>query len=76
MTTAKIFMSGRSQAVRLPKQFRLSGSEVAIRKVGDEVILPPISRKEALKAFLDLPGCPDFAVDREDSQKVFKVDVF
>jgi antitoxin VapB len=37
--TAKIFMNNRSQAVRLPKEFQFSVSEVFIRKQGDEVIL-------------------------------------
>ena len=39
--TAKIFMNNRSQAVRLPKDFRFDTTEVFIRKVGDEVILSP-----------------------------------
>ena len=42
MATAKVFMSGRSQAVRLPKEFRVSGSELAITKVGRSLILTPI----------------------------------
>jgi len=37
--TAKIFMNNRSQAVRLPKEFQFSTSEVFIRRQGDEVIL-------------------------------------
>jgi antitoxin VapB len=37
--TAKLFTTGRSQAVRLPKEFRFEGSEVFIRKEGDNVIL-------------------------------------
>lgn len=41
MDTAKIFMNGRSQAVRLPKEYRFDGSEVYIRKVGDAVVLIP-----------------------------------
>lgn len=39
---AKLFRHGRSQAVRLPKEFRLPGSEVRVRKVGDAVVLEPI----------------------------------
>ncbi|HHB91720.1 MAG TPA: antitoxin [Thioploca sp.] len=41
MTTqiAKLFTNGGSQAVRLPKKFRFEGSEVYIRKEGDEVII-------------------------------------
>jgi antitoxin VapB len=39
MQTAKLFQNGRSQAVRLPKECRFSGSEVFIRKYEDIVIL-------------------------------------
>jgi len=41
MKTAKLFINGRSQAVRLPKEYQFSGSEVFIQKVGDAVILIP-----------------------------------
>ena len=41
--TAKLFWSGRSQAVRLPKEFRMEGGEVRIRKRGTAVILEPIA---------------------------------
>ncbi len=39
---AKVFWTGRSQAVRLPKEFRFDASEVAIRREGDRVILEPV----------------------------------
>jgi antitoxin VapB len=39
MTTARVFKSGNSQAVRLPKQFRFDGDEVEIFRRGDEVVL-------------------------------------
>jgi len=42
METAKVFWSGRSQAIRLPKQFRVEGREVRIRKRGREIILEPV----------------------------------
>jgi antitoxin VapB len=42
MATAKVFMSGRSQAVRLPKEFRVSGNELAITRVGRSLVLTPI----------------------------------
>lgn len=42
--TAKVFMTNRSQAVRLPKEFQFSTAEVLIRKVGDDVILSPHPR--------------------------------
>ena len=44
MQTAKIFWSGRSQAVRLPKEFRFSGDEVRVRRHGNAVILEPIPK--------------------------------
>lgn len=39
--TAKLFMNGQSQAVRLPAEFRFLGREVFIEKQGDKVILRP-----------------------------------
>jgi antitoxin VapB len=39
--TAKLFQNGKSQAVRLPKEFRFEGNEVYIRKQGEDVILSP-----------------------------------
>jgi len=39
--TAKVFMQGNSQAVRLPKEFRFQEGEVYIRKNGDNVLLTP-----------------------------------
>jgi antitoxin VapB len=42
MNTAKIFQNGRSQAVRLPKEFRFDGNEVFVHKVGNAVVLLPI----------------------------------
>jgi antitoxin VapB len=42
--TAKVFMTNRSQAVRLPKEYQFSTDEVFIRKEGDEVILSPRPR--------------------------------
>jgi antitoxin VapB len=41
-STAKIFKHGRSQAVRLPKEFRLPGKEVRVRRVGRGVLLEPL----------------------------------
>ena len=41
MRTARLFQNGRSQAVRLPKEFRFSGSQVFIKKIGDAVMLIP-----------------------------------
>jgi len=43
MATAKLFWSGRSQAVRLPKEFRFEGKEVRNRKRGNTVALEPVA---------------------------------
>ena len=40
---ARLFTHGRSQAVRLPKEFRLPGDRVRVRHVGDAVLLEPIA---------------------------------
>ncbi len=41
MLTAKLFSNGRSQAVRLPREFRFDGDEVFIKRVGNAVVLLP-----------------------------------
>ena len=51
MSTAKLFMHGRSQAVRLPKEFRLPGKEVRVTRVGKGVLLEPI--EVDVKAWLE-----------------------
>jgi antitoxin VapB len=43
MDTARLFQSGRSQAVRLPKEYRFSGSEVVVKHFGNGVLLRPIN---------------------------------
>jgi antitoxin VapB len=40
--TAKLFMHGRSQAVRLPKEFRMPGTEVNVHRDGDKIVLEPV----------------------------------
>ncbi len=63
---AKLFINGRSQAVRLPKEFRFSGSEVYIRKEGDEVILS--AKKPSWDEFFKAPSQfdDDFLVERDN----------
>ena len=65
--TAKLFMHGRSQAVRLPKEFRFEGSEVRVSKVGDKVILEPMRKPpidpEKIWAKIDALGGRDFLPD-------------
>jgi antitoxin VapB len=45
MATAKLFRNGRSQAVRLPKEFRFEGDEVSIRREGESVVLEPLKQR-------------------------------
>ncbi|MGN0293898.1 MAG: antitoxin [Lachnospiraceae bacterium] len=66
MMTAKLFENGRSQAVRLPKECRFQGEEVAVNKIGEIVILIPKEKKwagfmESLNLFSD-----DFMEDERD----------
>lgn len=58
MTTAKVFMTGRSQAVRLPKEFRFKGTEVEIFRRGDEVILreKPVTVDRLFKVLAQMPN--------------------
>lgn len=58
MTTAKVFMTGRSQAVRLPKEFRFEGTEVEIFRRGDEVILreKPATVDRLFKVLAQMPN--------------------
>ena len=58
MATAKVFRSGNSQAVRLPKQFRLKGKEVEIVRRGDEIVLR--EKTGAMRRAFDLlAGLPE-----------------
>lgn len=64
-TLAKIFQSGRSQAVRLPKELRFSGDAVVARRFGNGVLLLPVeapwqTMQQALDEFE-----PGFALERQ-----------
>jgi antitoxin VapB len=65
MDTARLFQSGRSQAVRLPKAYRFEGTEVVVRHFGNGVLLLPVNEPwtmmdAALAAFE-----PGFQISRE-----------
>lgn len=64
--TAKVFITGRSQAVRLPKEFRFEGKEVFIHREGDNVILSP--KPASWEDFFASPAqvTPDFMAERVD----------
>jgi antitoxin VapB len=51
VATAKLFRNGRSQAVRLPKEFRFEGEELSIRREGEAVILEPLSTRAWPKGY-------------------------
>lgn len=72
LSTAKVFTTGRSQAVRLPKAFRFNTAEVTIERQGDAVILrPKLQSKdewwdEMDKILASFEGMPD-EIDRDRS---------
>jgi antitoxin VapB len=64
--TAKLFQHGRSQAVRLPKEFRLPGTQVRVRRVGRGVLLEPLDAAfdaaawfARIDEYLDEPFMPE-----------------
>lgn len=65
VATAKLFMHGRSQAVRLPKEFRFSGKEVRVRRIGKHIVLEPLTSADeatpwdAIDAIGDNPFMPE-----------------
>ena len=76
MKIAKIFQNGRSQAIRLPKEFRFEGKEVYICKVGQKIILS--AKPESWKDFFlsDRKPTQDFMEEREqldlEERNIFK----
>ena len=75
MTTAKLFQNGRSQAVRLPKEYRFGGNEdeVVIKRLGKAVVL--ISKSELKDVFLgSLAKFPeDFDIERNQKTSVREI---
>ncbi len=63
---AKIFMNGRSQAVRLPKEFRFACDEVYVRRQGEEIVISP--KKPSWDDFFNQESAfdDDFLTDRND----------
>jgi antitoxin VapB len=69
MDTAKLFQSGRSQAVRLPKDYRFRGSEVVVKHFGNGVLLLPIDDPwQMLVAGLEAFE-PGFVLSREQPEQ-------
>lgn len=69
MSTARVFRSGNSQAVRLPKQFRFKGKEVEIFRRGDEVVLKekPKTLARAFELLASLPN--DFDIPGRGNER-------
>jgi antitoxin VapB len=74
---AKLFRNGRSQAVRLPKEFRFSGDRVRIRRVGQAVVLEPMAADvDAWFAALDRFGPEPIMAEGRDQPRTPIRDVF
>ena len=66
--TAKLFQTGRSQAVRLPQAYRFEGQEVILKRVGEGVLLLPRNNHWSnLLASLEKFG-PDFEIERDQGE--------
>ena len=81
METAKVFWSGRSQAVRLPRAFRVDGREVRIRRRGRAIVLEPVPESwewldalvgEVDEDFVSAVREQPEATERPDLDKVFR----
>lgn len=75
MDTARLFQSGRSQAVRLPKEFRFAGTEVGVRHFGNGVLLLPLddpwgTLEAALASFE-----PGFVLAREQPEAQVRAEI-
>ena len=76
METARLFQSGRSQAVRLPKAYRFEGTQVFIKKIGDAVVLMPYQGGwQTLFDSLD-EFSEDFMASRGQSEQQLREDAF
>lgn len=76
MMTAKVFENGRSQAVRLPKEYRFNNNEVIINKIGKIVLLIPKENKwQGLIDSLDLFS-EDFMENGREQPKLQEREAF
>lgn len=70
---AKVFMTGRSQAVRLPKEFRVSGDTVGIKRLGQDILLIPKKENRWADFFAALEefsrSGPEFTLERDQRQE-------
>lgn len=66
--TAKLFMTGRSQAVRLPKALRFKGKEVIAKRFGNGVVLLPVEDSYAIMQEAVAEFEPDFCIERKQPE--------
>jgi antitoxin VapB len=76
MSQAKLFTHGGSQAVRLPKEFRFEGTQVHVRRVGNEVVLSPLPPADH-QAMLDALDAfePGVRLEREQPAPQSRADI-
>ena len=66
---AKVFMTGRSQAVRLPKEYRVTGNSVYVKRLGNSIVLIPKTEDRWAGLFAALDEFPrDFVLERRQDQ--------
>lgn len=75
MDTARLFQSGRSQAVRLPKEYRFVGTEVAVKHFGNGVLLLPIDDPWQTLAAGLAAFEPGFVLTREQPQDQVRAEI-
>ena len=75
MEYAKVFMTGRSQAVRIPRSFRFSAKVLRIQREGERVILTPV-KSNVWDEFFEQYACPEFALDRSAAQQMQSRELF
>ena len=65
---ASLFRNGRNQAVRIPREFEMEGSEVLMHKEGDRLVLTPIRKKRLLDLLASWEPLDERLPDVEDSR--------
>jgi antitoxin VapB len=76
MDTAKIFQNGKSQAIRLPKEYRFQGTKVYVKRIGNAVVLiPEHDSWQTLIESLDLFS-DDFMAERQQPPSQARAELF
>ena len=75
MDTARLFQSGRSQAVRLPKEYRFVGTEVVVKHFGNGVLLLPVDDPWQMLAAGLATFEPGFVLTREQPDDQVRAEI-